>query len=321
MNALDVNEELNNLKDKYPGDVALVESVQNLFNKEFQVISDRSLKALKTFPMQFTKRIPTSSGEWTTQLHIWADNQVPALLDIDPIILTARNSDGETVLMSLLMAATGRFTQQVNYALIKKILDTDMQFEYLTEPMDENSVETGNVWDEEDLDHKTALQYLADFAKGTGPFLGAGGDDAVRKMLEDFADRPEPDNGPGDGEPLSDPNFDAEKAQEQIEQAEAMRDAGKTTSAADIAAAEQSTQPQPEQGQPEQATAQPAPQQPVPQPITVQLVQQPAPQPAEPPKQDETPTKTNSTEAPPNVGAKKLLEALVTIGNNTIQFG
>ena len=164
MNALDVNEELNNLKDKYPGDVALVESVQNLFNKE-------------TFPMQFTKRIPTSSGEWTTQLHIWADNQVPALLDIDPIILTARNSDGETVLMSLLMAATGRFTQQVNYALIKKILDTDMQFEYLTEPMDENSVETGNVWDEEDLDHKTALQYLADFAKGTGPFLGTGGDD------------------------------------------------------------------------------------------------------------------------------------------------
>ena len=323
MDGVAVNEELNNIKDRFPEETALVESVQKLFNKEVQIISDRSIRALKAFPMQFTKRIPTADGEWTTQLHIWADNQVAELLDIDPLVLTARNSDGECVLMSLLMAATGRFTQQVNYPLIQKILDKDMQFQYLTEPGDESSVQTGNVWDEEDLDHKTPLEYLADFAKGTGVFGGCGQDPLVRQMLENFADRPEPDNGPG--KPLSDPNFDEEQAKKVIEQSEAQ--IATTAPAAPVQPVQQAApQPQPVAQQPA-PQAQPAPAQ-APAPAPVQApAQEPAP--AEEPTQtvrerckqilESNPT-VNDPDAAPIAGSKKLLEALVTIGKNTIDF-
>lgn len=350
MDGVAVNEELNNIKDRFPEETALVESVQKLFNKEVQIISDRSIRALKAFPMQFTKRIPTADGEWTTQLHIWADNQVAELLDIDPLVLTARNSDGECVLMSLLMAATGRFTQQVNYPLIQKILDKDMQFQYLTEPGDESSVQTGNVWDEEDLDHKTPLEYLADFAKGTGVFGGCGQDPLVRQMLENFADRPEPDNGPG--KPLSDPNFDEDQAKKAIEQSEAKLDTTAETNPQNIPTADQIVQQQEQAQQPaapaapaqpvQQAAPQPQPavQQPAPQaqPAPVQApapapapVQAPAPEPApaEEPTQsvrerckqilESNPT-VNDPDAAPIAGSKKLLEALVTIGKNTIDF-
>lgn len=336
MDGVAVNEELNNIKDRFPEETALVESVQKLFNKEVQIISDRSIRALKTFPMQFTKRIPTADGEWTTQLHIWADNQVPELLDIDPLVLTARNSDGECVLMSLLMAATGRFTQQVNYPLIQKILDKDMQFQYLTEPGDESSVQTGNVWDEEDLDHKTPLEYLADFVKGTGVFGGCGQDPLVRQMLENFADRPEPDNGPG--KPLSDPNFDEEQAKKAIEQSEAQIATTAETNPQNIPTVDQIVQQQVQQpatpaqpAAPAQPVQQAAPQaQPAPAPAPAP-VQAPAqePDPAEEPTQtvrerckqilESNPT-VNDPDAAPIAGSKKLLEALVTIGKNTIDF-
>lgn len=336
MDGVAVNEELNNIKDRFPEETALVESVQKLFNKEVQIISDRSIRALKAFPMQFTKRIPTADGEWTTQLHIWADNQVPELLDIDPLVLTARNSDGECVLMSLLMAATGRFTQQVNYPLIQKILDKDMQFQYLTEPGDESSVQTGNVWDEEDLDHKTPLEYLADFVKGTGVFGGCGQDPLVRQMLENFADRPEPDNGPG--KPLSDPNFDEEQAKKAIEQSEAQIATTAETNPQNIPTVDQIVQQQVQQpatpaqpAAPAQPVQQAAPQaQPAPAPAPAP-VQAPAqePDPAEEPTQtvrerckqilESNPT-VNDPDAAPIAGSKKLLEALVTIGKNTIDF-
>lgn len=336
MDGVAVNEELNNIKDRFPEETALVESVQKLFNKEVQIISDRSIRALKAFPMQFTKRIPTADGEWTTQLHIWADNQVAELLDIDPLVLTARNSDGECVLMSLLMAATGRFTQQVNYPLIQKILDKDMQFQYLTEPGDESSVQTGNVWDEEDLDHKTPLEYLADFAKGTGVFGGCGQDPLVRQMLENFADRPEPDNGPG--KPLSDPNFDEEQAKKAIEQSEAQIATTAETNPQNIPTVDQIVQQQVQQpatpaqpaapAQPVQQAAPQAQPAPAPAPAPVQApAQEPAP--AEEPTQtvrerckqilESNPT-VNDPDAAPIAGSKKLLEALVTIGKNTIDF-
>lgn len=288
MNALDVNEALNDLKDRYPAEIGLVESVQNLFNKEVAVISDKSRRALKSFPMQFTKRIPTPDGEWTTQLHIWADCQVPELLSVDPLVLTARNSDGESVLMSLLMAATGRFTQQVNYDLIQKILDTDMQFQYLTEPNDESSVQTGNVWDEEDLDHKTALDFLAEFAKGDGIFAGTGGDDVVKKMLEDFADRPEPEDAPG--EPLSDPDFDESAAIDAIASSESQLQDTLATDAESIPTADSDTIKNEADPDQESATG----------------------------TQEASPL--NNPDDAPIAGSKKLLEALVTIGKNTIDF-
>ena len=326
MDALTVNEQLNLLKDKYPGDVALVESVQTLFNKEVKIISDRSIRALKSFPMQFTKRIPTKDGEWTTQLHIWADNQVPELLEIDPLVLTAKNSDGECVLMSLLMAATGRFTQQVNYPLIQKMLDTNMDFEFLTEPGNEDAVEYGNVWDEEDYDHKTPLEYLADFAKGTGPFLGFGGDATVREMLEAFADKPEMNN------PAPEPQDSPATAATTPAEIPPANPAPSTPVQQPVQQPLQQPVQQPVQQVAETPQIQqPQATQPLPPQPPVQPPTQPEPEHTEPSIQEkckelisDVRTNVNNSDAMPiagNGGEKHLLEALVTIGKNLLFFG
>lgn len=272
------------LKDKYPDDVALVESVQKVFNRNFKVISDRSIKAMKSFPMQFTQRIPTSGGEWTTQLHIWADHSVPELLDLDPVMLTARNSDGESVLFSLLMAATGRFTQMVDYELLQKILDKDMRFTALTIPNDETSGVEGNAWDEEDIDGNTPLDYLADFATGTGIFAGQPGDEKVQEMLANFADRPDPEDAPR-SEPLADPDFNEKEAAEQVAASEKMVDNTLATEGSAIPTADLANE----------TTATP---------------------------DAETATPVNSeTVLPKTPGKEDLLEALVTIGRNYAMFG
>lgn len=212
MDKITINRQLNDLKDRYPGEVALIEGIQTLYNKEVKSISDREVQALLQFPMQFTQRIPIGDGEWTTQLHKWADDQTEVLLCIDPLMLTARDSKDETVLMSLLLAAMGRFTQQINYDLIQKILNTNMNYTALELPGDENSKVEGSAWDEKDIHGATALDYIADFAMGTGLFDGTEPDETVQQMLAEFANTPK--------EPAEDDkeveNFDEEKAQEEV---------------------------------------------------------------------------------------------------------
>jgi hypothetical protein len=83
---------LNELKDKNPDQFELLENIQETFDKTVDPISDAEIRALKTFPIQFIPRIELDGGEWTTKLHIWAENGVPVLLDIDPMILTHKNS-------------------------------------------------------------------------------------------------------------------------------------------------------------------------------------------------------------------------------------
>lgn len=217
MDSIKFNRALNEMKEAHPDDIALIEGIQQLFNRDVEVISDRSRKALRQFPMQFTQRISRGGGEWTTQLHMWADCQVEDLLKIDPLYLTARNSDDETVLMSLLLAAMGKYTQQVNYDLIQKILDKNMNYVALTRPGDESSKTEGSAWNEKDLEGRSALDYLADFATGTGMFEGSGPDDQVREMLEKFAE--EPQEAP-ETDQVIDETFDEGKAQAEIQHSE-----------------------------------------------------------------------------------------------------
>lgn len=214
MNKILVNSQLNRIKDKYPGEIALIEGIQNMFNGDVRGISDEEEQALLQFPMQFTQHIPTGDrSEWTTKLHQWADQGEEVLLAIDPLVLTARDSKDETVLMSLLLSAMGRFTQQVDYDLLQKILDTNMNYVALELPGDESTKVEGSAWNEKDLRGFTALDYLADFAMGTGVFDGTEPDLQVQEMLAEFSKEPEEEPEDNTDEAA---DFDEEAAQQDV---------------------------------------------------------------------------------------------------------
>lgn len=194
---------LNKMKDRFPNELTLIEGIQNILNKKVEVISETNRRALRMFPMQFIQRIQTGHGEWTTQLHIWADNLVDTLLEVDPLVLTARNSSDETVLHSLIFAATGKFTEQVDYMFIQHLLDKNMGFIKFRMPGNEASKVEGNAWAETDSNGKTPMDYLIEFANGN-ELEDIPVDENLTQMLEEFAQSPvtdEPvDNTP---EPLT----------------------------------------------------------------------------------------------------------------------
>lgn len=187
MDKRELNRRINGLKDAYPDELALIEGIQDLLNKKVEVISEKNRQALRQFPMQFTRRVSLGDGEWTTTLHMWADNMVDTLLEIDPLILTCTNSKGESVLHSLVFAATGRFTQMVNYDLIQKLLDKNMSYIEMTIPNNVNSKVEGNAWVCKDALQKTPMDYLVDFANGDGD---AAPDERLQQMLYDFGSTP-----------------------------------------------------------------------------------------------------------------------------------
>lgn len=187
MDKREFNSRLNGLKDAYPNELALIEGIQNILNKKLEVISDKNRQALRQFPLQFTRRVNLGDGEWTTTLHMWADNLVEDLLDIDPLMLTCTDSTGETVLHSLVFAATGKFTQQVDYDFIRKMLDKNMSYIEMTRPNDINSKAEGNAWFAVDAAGKTAMDYLIEFANGDN---GMGEDPILEQLLAEFAQSP-----------------------------------------------------------------------------------------------------------------------------------
>jgi len=187
MDKRELNRRINGLKDAYPEELALIEGIQDLLNKKVEVISEKNRQALRQFPMQFTRRVDLGDGEWTTTLHMWADNMVDTLLEIDPLILTCTNSRGESVLHALVFAATGRFTQMVNYDLIQKMLEKNMSFIEMTVPNNVNSKVEGNAWVCKDALQKTPMDYLVDFANGDGD---AAPDERLQQMLYDFGSTP-----------------------------------------------------------------------------------------------------------------------------------
>lgn len=187
MDKRELNRRINGLKDAYPEELALIEGIQDLLNKKVEVISEKNRQALRQFPMQFTRRVSLGDGEWTTTLHMWADNMVDTLLEIDPLVLTCTNSKGESVLHALVFAATGRFTQMVNYDLIQKMLEKNMSFIEMTVPNNVNSKVEGNAWVCKDALQKTPMDYLVDFANGDGD---AAPDERLQQMLYDFGSTP-----------------------------------------------------------------------------------------------------------------------------------
>ena len=166
MDKREFNMRLNGLKDAYPSELTLIEGIQQVFNKQLDVISDTNRIALRRFPTQFTRRIAKGAGDWTTQLHMWADNLVPEMLEVDPLTLTCSDSDGNTVLHSLVQAATGKFTQQVDYDFVQKLLDKNMDYVEMARPNDLASKVEGSAWLQKDALGKTPIDYLVDFARG-----------------------------------------------------------------------------------------------------------------------------------------------------------
>lgn len=185
-----INIGLNRLKDKNPANAAIIEGVQQLFNDKVEVATPEQKHSLLMFPMQYAAyHIKNGDSEWTTQLHVWADNLLDTLLQLNPMYLTTRDSAGDTVLHRLVKAATGEFSEQVNYDFIKKLLDKDMGFVAIQAPFDENSSQAGDAWLMTDVDGKTPMDLLADYAMGQ-PESGMPADDKLLLMLDEFAQTP-----------------------------------------------------------------------------------------------------------------------------------
>lgn len=185
-----INIELNRLKDKNPGQEALIEGVQKLFNEKVKTATPEQKRALMMFPMQYAAyRIKTSPSEWTTQLHMWADNMLDTILLLNPLYLTTRDSSGDTVLHRLVKAALGEYTDEVNYDFIKKLLDKDMGFVSLQSPFENEGAKAGSVWMMKDVDGCTPMDLLADYAIGK-PEAGIPADDRLLVMLDEFANSP-----------------------------------------------------------------------------------------------------------------------------------
>ncbi len=185
-----VNIALNRLKDKNPGQEALIEGVQKLFNDKVETATPEQKRSLLMFPMQYAAyRIKTSPSEWTTQLHKWADNLLDTLLQLNPLYLTTRDSSGDTVLHRLVKAATGEYTEQVNYDFIAKLLAKDMGFVMLQSPFENEGAKAGSAWQLQDVDGNTPMDLLADYAIGN-PEGGIPADDRLLIMLDKFANEP-----------------------------------------------------------------------------------------------------------------------------------
>lgn len=180
---------LNTLKDEHEKYIELIESIQEKFDDEVKPISPAEIKALRQHPLQFVKKIPLDNSEWTSQLHIWAEQGVPEILELDPIYLAFKNSAGDSVLMCLVSSATGAYTEKIKYDLIQKILDTDLSY-VVKEKNEEGKdvLEYKNAFDVKDLNGQTPIDFLIDFAFGTGIYKNYLGDAKLQMILKKFSD-------------------------------------------------------------------------------------------------------------------------------------
>lgn len=179
---------LNRLKDEIPSDIGLIESIQKKFESEIDSISDEEKKALKQFPIQFVKRIDQDDMGWTSQLHMWAEQGVPEILELDPMLLAFKNGYGDSVLMSLVAASTGMYTETIDYDMIKRILDNDYTYEDVDKDEEGNEVVVEkNALDEVDVNGQTPIDFLIDFAYATGSYKGMQPDEQIQYILKEFA--------------------------------------------------------------------------------------------------------------------------------------
>jgi hypothetical protein len=184
---------LNESKDKHPEFFDLLESIQNKFEETIPSITKNQVIALKQYPIQFVNKIDLERGNWTSQLHVWAEHCVPEILDLDPIYLAFKNSIGDTVLMSFIIGATGAYTEAVKYDLIKKILEMDLSYEDSEKTADgKETITLKNALDEVDVNGSTILDFLTDYAFGTGQFDGQYPDEELKNILIEFSHSEKP---------------------------------------------------------------------------------------------------------------------------------
>lgn len=178
----------NELKDKNPDNLDLLEGIQQTFEKKVPALSEQERRALLTFPEQFIPRKHLKNGEWTSQLHIWAENGVRDIIRVNPMILTHKNSVGDTVLMSLISYALGKFTEFVDYHLIKSLLNTDFSYEEIVNNNGAQMLVVKNALDETDIEGNTIIDWLIDYAYGQGMYENHPTDAYLCEILQDFAD-------------------------------------------------------------------------------------------------------------------------------------
>ena len=180
---------LDGLSTFYPECAGLIESIQQKFD-EVEPITEKELRALKQYPIQFVYRITEDDGDWTTKLHIWAENGVPDILNLDPVFLGFKNSRGDSVLMCLAVAATGTHTGRPNYELIKNILDRDYTYEDVEKTTDgEDEILTRNAMDETDIHGNRPIDYITDIAFAKGDYSDDEPDLYLIDMLSNYQDK------------------------------------------------------------------------------------------------------------------------------------
>jgi len=239
-----LNYKLNELKGRHPEETALIEAIQKEISNKVQIISPETRKSLLQFPIQFTQAVRTSGRDWTTQLHKWADYQLRELLMIDPIYLTTSDSNNECVLKHLIKAALGlTMTQVVNYELIEEIFQKDMNYAALTVAGDPDSAEAGNAWFEQDLEGKSVIEYLYDFAAGEGEFSGQCRDERLLGMFDKYAEKAMTMPGEEELSADFDDEVNAEEDQKAVLQAEEDREKSMETNPEDIPVSTDESEP------------------------------------------------------------------------------
>jgi hypothetical protein len=179
---------LNQTKDDYPEHLELLEAVQEKFEHDFTPLSENEKRALLSNPVQFVKRIYEPSREWTTKLHIWAEHGVENILKLDPMYLAFKNSYEDSVLMCLVVGATGIYTEKINYPLIEKILNTELAYEDADTDKDNNdTIVVKSAIDEKDANEQTIIDYLIDFAYGTNLYKDEEPDLKLQEILKNFS--------------------------------------------------------------------------------------------------------------------------------------
>jgi len=167
--------------DEQPGNVSLIESIKEVFLESVEPITKSELKALNDFPVQFVDKVSTEDG-WTTQLHIWAEQGVDELINLDPIYFITKDSDGDTILSSIIKGALGLYTDMVDYPLLDDILSKDFNYEIF----EGDQLVIKNALDELNSDSENSLDIIVDFAWSQGEYEDTEEDPKLQEMLKEF---------------------------------------------------------------------------------------------------------------------------------------
>lgn len=175
-------------KEQFPEKASLIESIEGKFNSLFETITVRQKASLRQYPLQYINKIKKPDG-WTSQIHCWAEEGVKDILNLDPMLLSYKNSYGDTVLMSFARGATGSLTDKVNYDLIKDLLSKDYVYQEPSTDVEGNvTTEEKSTLDETDLSGQTILDYLIDIAFCKGDYSDEEPDLELQKILMDTFD-------------------------------------------------------------------------------------------------------------------------------------